>query len=440
MPEKRFVSRWTPNTPVPSYFEAFARYFGLIGALRGLEAVAGNSYQHFPGASYPGSIPAVTMLYNQLEMGKDLRHFTELNANISSSASGFINAGLLSTGYMFFPESWYTQITELGTAGSFTLFYSAPIGDGLLIGIDDGIVTPYIGESISPANGTQRQPGSLLASHAFGGPVMLSSLYGTQNYWSGKNANKAVNSLMVSLTIVTTYSTRTFTRELSSNFLNSGELLGYVHDGLLMISIASTENPSNVISIYFDENLKGKTNEFIGSYNHYTADMKAVDDYSAYAISLMERALVWTPVFAGLLVAYPYTAPLINQVLSSVQATVAVAVPTVVLIGMNKARNFKQGISDEMAKAGNAFARLPGISHAARLRPKTAGSGIPFELKTIAGKALGLSFSFNVVGPGFRAMVHYLSNLMTDLSDPGSVWHQTFQTGRQFVIGHYVLP
>lgn len=428
------------EVPVPSYFEAVARYFGLIGALRNLEASVGASYQHFPDTSYPGSIPALTMLYNQLEMGRDMRHLMELNTGASSAVAGVTSAGIISSGYLFFPDSWYTPITELSTAGSFTLFYSAPIGDGLLIGIDDGFVTPYIGEQISPANGTDRQPGSLLASHAFRGPAMLASLYGSQNYWSGPNTEKRLNRLMVSLTIVTTHSTRTFIRELSSKFLDNGELLGYIQDGLLMITIASTEDPSNVISIYFDENLKGRTHEFIGSYNHHTANMKTVDSYSAYALSLMERTLMWAPVFAGLLVAYPYTAPLAGQVLSSVEATLASSVPMIVLIGMNKARSFKRGMSKGMAKAGNALAKLPGISHAARLRPKTTGSGIPFQPKNSVGKAMGLSFSFNVVGPGFRSMVRYLSNLMTDLCDPGSVWHQTFQTGRQFVIGHYVLP
>ena len=422
------------DVPVPSRFEAVARYLGVIGALRILETSAGAAYQNFLEAGYPGSIPAFTMLYNQLEIGNDIRQLTELNTNASSTVSGLLSAAIISTGTLFFPKSWYTQITELGTAGSFTLFYSAPIGAGLLVAIDDGIVTP-VGELISPANGTKRQPGSLLASSAFRGPAMLAGLYGSQNYWSV--AEKVAPNLMVSLTIVTTSSTRTFVRELSSNFLENDELLGYLQDGLLMISIASTEDPSTAIAIYFDENFKGRTNDLLGSYQHHSANMKkAVDERFAWALSQVEKTLIWTPIFLGLLSTTSYAAPAINQFFSYAQASL----PLFVLAGMTRARNYKQTISHGLAKTGNVLTMLPGISHLARSRPKFSGSGMSLQPIASAGKALGLSFSFNIAGPGFRSMVRYLSNLMTDISEPGSVWHQTFQTGRQFIIGHYVLP
>ena len=420
---------------VPSYFETIARYFGLIGTLRMLEASVGAGYRHFPGTSYPGSIPALTMLHNQLEMGKDLRQMMALKANASSTMAGLVSAGLLSTAYLFFPESLFTPITNLGTAGSFALFYSAPVDDGLLIAVDDGIATP-IGELISPANGTRRQPGSLLASHTFRGPFMLASLYGSQNYWTGPGAGKAVNSLMVSLTIVTTYSTRTFIREIGNNFFDNGELLSYLYDGFLMISIASVDDPSNVIAIYRDENFKGRTNELLGTYQHYSGQMKDVDEFFAQTISMMERILMWTPIFMGLQVAHPLTATMTSHIIDGIKASL----PLVVLVGMNKARDFRHRMSGSLAKTGKALANLPGISHIAKLRPKTMGSGIPFDTKANAGKALGLSFSFNFAGPGFRSLVHYLSVLLTDLGDPGSAWHRTFQTGRQFVIGHYVMP
>ena len=423
------------NMDVPSYFETVARYFGLIGALRMLESAAGATYQDFPSTSYPGSIPAITMLHNQLEMGKDLRQLTMLKANTSSATAGFVTGGLLSTGYLFFPESWYTPITELGTTGSFTLFYSAPIGDGLLIGIDDSVATP-IGELISPANGTQRQPGSLMASHAFRGPVMLGSLYGTQNYWTGEHASKPVNTLMVSLTIVTTYSTRTFIRELGKNFLDDGELLGYLHDGFLMMSIASIDDPSNVIAIYRDESFKDRTNDLLNTYQHYSDQMKAVDKFFVKNLYRLEQTLIWAPIVLGLMTAYSATVPLVNSILSHAETPL----PLVVMVGMQKANSVKKAISNGLTKTRQVVASLPGISHVAKSLPQPARSGIPFDTKTNAGKAMGLSFSFNVAGPGFRTMVHGLSNLMTDLGDPGSPWHTTFQTGRQFVIGHYVMP
>ena len=368
---------------VPSYFEIIARYFGLIGALRILETSAGGTYQNFPSTSYPGSIPALTMLHNQCEMGKDLRQLTMLKANASSYNAGLMSAGLLSTGYLFFPKSWYPTITELGTAGSFTLFYAAPIVEGLLIGIDDLGVTP-IGELFTPANGTQREPRSLLMSHAFRGPIILSELYDRQNYWIGDNANMPLNSMMFSLTIVTAYSTRTFIRELSKELLDDGELLGYLHDGFLMMSIASIDDPSNVIAIYRDESFKDRVTELLNTYQHYSDQMKAVNEFTAQIISKMEQTLVWTPILMGVMTAYTQTAPFVSQVLDGIQT----AIPSVVLVGMHKARSVKNTVSKKLATVGNAAATLAGISHATKSLPQVLGSGIPFDAKASAGKAM----------------------------------------------------
>ena len=441
---KTICFKLSSNEPVPSWFEVFARYFGLIATLRALEGLAGAAYKDFLTAGYPGSIPAITMLHNQLEMGKDVRQLTELNTNASSVTSGLGSAVVLSAASTLFPASWYTSLKDLSTVGSFTLFYAAPIGEGYLIAIDDKLAT-RLGELISPANGTERQPGSRLISHAFRGPAMMASLYGSQNYWPA--LEKLEPNLMVSLTIVTSYSTRTFVRELSNIFLENGELLGYVQDGLLMISIASTDDPSTFMSIYFDENFKGRTNELVGSLQQYSARMNTIDENAAWALSLMGNTIIWTPVIWGLLASTPYTAPAFQAVLSYMQASL----PLFIVVGMQKARQYKNAATKDLAKVGHSvmdglatvgknLANLPGLSHTARLRPRLKGSGMSIAPKTSAGKALGLSFAFNTASPTYRSMVHYLSQLMTDIFEPGCILHQTFQTSRQFVIGHYVLP
>lgn len=429
---------------VPSYFEAGARYFGELGALRMLEAAYGGAYNNFLEGYYTSVIPAFTTLHNQIEMGNDFRQLLELHAGMSSSASGFTSVGYLLPGYIAFPEAWKvtpTTLTNLGLAGSFYLFYSAPIGDGLINGLDNGFVTPYIGEWLSPANGTERQLGSILTSEFLRGPFILSALYGGQNYWNipataDIKAKNSVPNLMVSLTIVSSHGTRQFVRTASEHLLGDSSYLELAEDAILILSMATVDNPSTVTAIAFDENIKGRTNQILMFYHHQSASFKAMDDSINNIVGKMERTLYFGFLLTSAFAMLPAAAPVVTVVLDTAKTIGSFVVPGFLIVMLDRAKRIKPKVSQGLATVGNAVAKVPGVR---KISSKTVGSGIPLNPTRSVGNAMGLSVVFNVIGPGFRSFTRCASNILRDLFVPGSTLHETFRSNRLIIIGHTVV-
>ena len=443
---------------VPSYFEFVARYFGEIAALNLLEYATAGAFNNFLRSGFSDSIPTFTMLHNQLGMSWDMQQLLQVKRGMSSTKAGFLMAIALKGAECAFSNAWYRPVTDLGASGSFTLFYSAPIVDGALNGIDDGVVTP-VGEWFSPANGTDRQPGSVLVSDFFRGPLMLYLLHRVQSIWDFSDGTTGVQTNrmpleMYSLTIVTTSSSRTFITNLNKNFLGDSSLLSFLHNGVIMITIASVDDPSNVITVYFDESIKGMSNDLLYSAKGYSDSLKSMDENLAWGIDNLSNFVIFSAAAAGAMMAIPATADMLalawgyrKLALDSLSTTWA----ALMLVGLYQPRKIPARLKAVAGTAGTglrATGKYIGQSRvvstlSSSLVPTRLGAGQPpvyMNTGKIVGKAYGLSFTFNYVGPAFRRVVRALSEMISDASMPGSPFRYIFQTDRQFIIGHYVKP
>lgn len=452
---KQICFKTIEDKPVPSYFEFVGRYFSEIFFLNKFESFTGGAFNNFLKSGFSDSIPAFMMLHNQLEMGKDMQQLMQVQGGMSSAQAGIsMVVGLKAVEYGFSP-AWYRPITDLGASGAFILFYSAPMMEGALNGIDDGLVTP-VGELISPADGTDRQPGSLLASVFFRGPLMLSILHRGQSYWNKADMTGVIKNHipleMFTLTIVTTSSTRTFITDLDRNFLGDNSLLGYLHDGVLLIAIASVDDPSNVITIYFDENIKGMSIDLLNTVQGYSDSMKSLDDNLAWGVNALGQFVVFGAVLAGGMATIPVTGALLAKAWGFGKLaldSISTCLPAVALVSLyaqktgGRLKALGETAGAALRQTGKQLGQLKVVSKASALVPATVGTGqnpVYWDADKIIGKACGLTFTLGIVGPGVRRIFSALSQIVSDASLPGSPLRYIFQSDRQIVIGHYVRP
>ena len=252
--EGQLICLTTPHKPghspyvrVQSPLETLGYHLMAVAFSWGIDKATGNRLNNFKDGGAFSYSHGYGMLTVQLKAGRDIKQFFA-NLGFSPARSTCLAAAVQATGYPFI-QKLLTPMADLSLAGRYATFWLSSLSGNIVDCIGLTAFQP-IGEKLSPANGTVRQPGSKVVTDAWGGFGALGSAYAL----AGKGDDLG---MLVKITITSAGRMRSFIRNINDHyFWRDSEILPLLQDGLVSVSMALMSDPGAVTTVFFDEYLK----------------------------------------------------------------------------------------------------------------------------------------------------------------------------------------
>ncbi|MGI9276047.1 MAG: hypothetical protein ACR2PT_14555, partial [Endozoicomonas sp.] len=312
---------------VPSLFEVYGVFMAKFGALLGFEALTGGSLSNFEQGSFLESLHGYGALSTQLVLNAQIDNELQLRGGMSQGSSSCSLASIYAFSYLlyFLSGQWSNpSMKALTTTGAFRTFGLSALAGNIMDCADYKLVMPYLSERLYPSAGSKRSPDSEMIGNLIKGPGWLALLYGSQlsNVPAGVQAYLPAHladfsrTMRVKLTIKSAINTRSFRLSGNQTFpADHPEFLKLVQDGILMMSMHSIDEPSKVMSVFFDEYIK-QMGAAAFSYQPLAGASLDKDEFGQYLVHFFETLLFGTIGSAALTHATPVLAGPAGKILS----------------------------------------------------------------------------------------------------------------------------
>ena len=430
----------SPYSRVESRFETLGYHAAAVATSWRIDKETGKSLINFKSGGIFSSLHAYLMLSVQLKAGRDIKQFY-MSRGYSPTEATCLAAGT-QTAAAPVMMTLMTPMNQLDIGGRYAGFWFSSLSRNTIDCIGNTVFQP-LGEAVSPANGTIRQSGSLSVTDAWAGPGALATAYATQPLYSAFAPERYQNSppvMWTKITITSTGGTRTFIKNINDRyFWRDSNILPYLHDGIIMISMAAEDNPSQVTTIYYDEYLKQVSSAYSGAALGTSERMQEMEQFFQGEVDNGINTVALTGMLQAATIGYPYVkagaikaAPYVSKVIPY-SSTLGNAIGTAgSVIG-----TAKTGASKAISAAWNTVPSIPGSQYITALMPSSPAGATPAVSYT-AVKGLGLHFSLNYLGPLSTLFTAKISDMMTDAATPRSMSRKLFQADMRLVIDHYV--
>lgn len=428
----------TPYSRVQSWFETLGYHGMAIGASWGIDKATGNRLINFGNGDGFSALHGYAFLSVQLKAGQDLKQFY-IHQGYTPAQASCLAAGTQMTAYPAM-IAMATPMDQLTAAGRYSTFWLSTASKNTIDCIGDTVFQP-LGEYISPANGTFRQPGSQSVTDFWAGPGAMAFVYMTQPVYGSlflRQLDTKPPVMWTKITITSTGGTRTFIRNINQRyFWRDSAMLPFLQDGLTMITVASMEDPSQITTIYLDEYIKQMSSDYSGAALETSERMQEMEEWFQGEINNGLFTIGAMAALQGAVIASPYVKAGVNAMASYL--TWAVPYPGQ-LWNAVATSGFIKAAKSGLAKAGHAIGEkvlaVTGSEYIAGLIPK-APDAIPV-VSYGAMKGFALHLSLHYTGPISTLFTAKISDIMTDISDPHSRTRTLFQADLRLVIDHYV--
>ena len=444
---------------VESWFEMIGFHVMASAALTGSSYVSGGYFDNFADAGALQALPHYGMLYVQLKAAEDVRRQLQLRSNLNPGTATCSAAGVFAGAVpLLTAAGTFRPLNNMGLTGGYSTFWLSALAKLLLQCVDYQVVTP-VGEYLSPANGSVRQPGSLTMNDAWMGLGGLGTTYATQMIRDLQYTGYIVpKDMWAKIAITSTGSVRTFIRNLNDRyFWRDSEILPLLADGLTMLTITSLDDPSDIMHAYFDEYIKQISFSATGAVVEYSSsEVREWEDYFQSWIDEGTFAIAATGMIQGVVAAAPYVVTPIAKLLSPVTGKVWMAARAT-----SKALPYINHVNDKVARLGTVVSavktkaagsarqvgsllktivqKIPLSDKMTTLVPAATASP-PIQTGLSISKGISLRVALKYSGPSSARYMSAVSDMISAASRPGSPFRKVFQADERIVLDYYVLP
>ncbi|MET4695451.1 hypothetical protein [Endozoicomonas lisbonensis] len=414
----------SPYVRVQSLLETLG-YHGMVVAFSGgIDKAAGNGLNNFKDGGAFSYLHAYSMLSVQLKAGRDLKQFFA-NRGFSPAQATCSAAAMQASAFPLI-QRLLTPMGELSLAGRYATFWLSSFSGNTIDCIGQAVFQP-IGEKLSPADGTIRQPGSKAVTDAWGGFGALGSAYAL----AGKSDGLHV--MLVKITITSAGRTRSFIRNINEQyFWRDSQMLPLLQDGLVSVSMALVDTPGAVTNVFFDEYLKQMSSSATG---YMLSSSQRIQEMEEWFQSQISKAALTMGVMAGGAVASPYVGQIINYLIPYGKAYIPGFAPATNLLG--RVLSVPDQVKDAALSAGSIIGgkirAVPGVEmlQSYLVYPELFASNS-------ATKGIFLHVAVNYAGPASVLFTKKIADMMTDASAPRAPIRTLVQADQRLVIDHYV--
>ena len=395
----------SPYVRVQSPLETLGYHLMAVAFSRGIDKATGNRLNNFKDGGALSYFHGYGMLPVQLKAGRDIKQFFA-NRGFSPAQSTCLAAAVQASGYPFI-QKLLTPMADLSLAGRYATFWLSSLSGNIIDCIGQAAFQP-IGEKLSPANGTIRQPGSKAVTDAWAGFGSLGSAYAL----AGKSDD--LNVMLVKITIKSAGGIRSFIRNINDHyFWRDSEILPLLQDGLVSVSMALMSHPDAVTTVFFNEYLKQMSSSMT---NYMLSSSQQMQEIEEWFQGHIDSIRLITGVLAGM--------------------------EFVSMVGqMNRVAEIASPVINYFTPYGKAY--IPGFASATNLLGRVLSvpgqlQGAALSASNSATKGIFLHVALNYVGPVSVLFTKKIADVMTDASAPRAPIRTLVQADQRLVIDHYV--
>ena len=375
----------SPYIRAPSLLETLGYHAMALALSWGIDKATGNGLNNFKNGGVFSYLHGYTMTSVQLKAGRDLKQ-SIANRGFSPTQATCSAAAMQAAAFPLLIQKLLTPMEGLSLTGRYATFWLSSLSGNTIDCIGQFAFQP-LGEKLSPADGTIRQPGSKAVTDAWAAFGALGSAYALADKIGDQHV------MLVKITITSAGRTRSFIRNVNEHyFWRDSEILPLLQDGLVSVSMALVDNPGAVTNVFFGEYLRQMSSSATGYMLSSSQRMQEMEEW--FQEQIINSAFLTVGVLAGIQLAAvvsPYAGQLINYI--------------------------------PYAKAH--------ISPATKLLN---------SMFTTNGILKGMSFhvALNYVGPTSALMTKKIADMMTDASAPRAPIRTLVQADQRLIIDHYV--
>ena len=428
----------SPFQRVGSWFETVGFYGMSLATLWGVDKISQNQLINYKNGDFFSILNTYNMLIVHLKGNEDFEDYLIRQGFSPAQASCLLSA----THWAGMPlmNELSTPATDMTIAGRYAHFWFSESAKSSIHCLREFAFQP-LGEWVSPANGSIRQPGSLTVTDAWKGPGALMLSYATQSMYPQMYPGDYQDTpplLWAKVTVTSSIGTRTFIKNINERyFWRDSEILPYLYDGLVMLSIATLDDPSHVTSVYLKENIKEMTIKASDVSMASHDKMQEMEEWIQGEINNGIYYIALTGLLNGVMTGFPFVKGKVGAVGTKLlsyqpaivqQATYAIAA---------QAQNVKAALSTATGYFGGALLAMPGARRFAGYLPVSPTSvrpAIGFSISIGFAKYCALRYTRTVS----TQLVSRLSDIVADVSEPGTLTRDFFQSDKRLVIDHYL--